>query len=252
MITGMMARRIAAAINPIALSIYNKAVSAYDFDGGSGGFLIDSKASNDLTNNGATQDSTAKIESSLKFTSETTYATQSSSDFDFLTGSFFIAGWFDINGTTISADVGLVGKYRLSGNNRQYSLLQEDGKIKFVVSADGSTFTSAGYASPLTSTGWYFIAAWRDVDDETINVKVYGSAKSSAYFSGSASLFNGSADLTLGRLDDASVIYANNNNYKIDCLLLGAGVLSNPELDFLYNSGNGRSFSDIKAMAGIE
>lgn len=155
---------------------------------------------------------------------------------------FTVAAWLKIDDKSTSS--GIVSKWYGPINNREYYILYLTGatdRISFFVSNDGTSSASINannLGSPSTDT-WYFIVAWHDSVNDTINIQINnGAIDSLSYASG---VYNGSASFVLG--SNRVGINTAPLDGMIDEVGVWKRVLSSDERTELYNSGNGTTYT---------
>lgn len=174
-------------------------------------------------------------------------------DANFSTGDidFWMAGWVYFD--TVATNMSLFGKWDSPANQREYLIFFEPGAgntITFGVSNDGSSAAviSSG-VTPSTAT-WYFVLAWHDSVNNTINIKVNnGTTQSTAHTTG---VFNGTAATAIGAHDiNTTPLYFLNG--RMDSWCFGknpvggiAGLISALNTS-LYNGGAGKTYAQLSA-----
>jgi RHS repeat-associated protein len=149
---------------------------------------------------------------------------------------FTLAAWAYLDTKGISRTV--ISKWDSAGNNREYLLSYnwEDNRFKLTVSNNGTATTSLkadSLGSPAVYT-WYFIVAWHDSVNNTLNIQVdNGPVDSVAYTSG---VFGSSAEFRLGASDNSMPLYWNG---RIDGAGFWRRVLTSTERSALWNAGLG-------------
>lgn len=151
------------------------------------------------------------------------------------------AGWFylptvpDAQGTFVfSKWEGGTTEYLLSAGN-------DDG-ISFIVCSSSNNANQTAVIDTLTDIEgqWIFFAAWHDPTNDVIGLRVNSRTPvTTAYAHG---VFAEAAALQFGRLQSG---YSESSNVYLDEICLYKRVLSSDELDWLYNSGNGRAYSEL-------
>jgi hypothetical protein len=138
----------------------------------------------------------------------------------------------------------ILSKWISSSSNREYILEYNSAAPDFTfhISNNGtsSSYVPAGY-SPSINT-WYYIIGWYDKTADKIYLSINNGTPASASYSSGA--YNGTAPFYVGRVDSAGYM----NGY-IDEVVVYKQLLSDDERTWLYNSGNGRSCSNIITSA---
>jgi hypothetical protein len=161
---------------------------------------------------------------------------------------FSIAAW--IRPTTISIPHSILSKSSgtMGMGGREYSLiLHQSNSFRFAI-REGNNSTDYLISTPvlsLSAGSWYFVVAWHDSINDTINIQV----NNGAIFSTSHALgiYAANNPLLVGR---EGSIY-NYANAALDSVFTIKKVLSADERTWLYNAGAGRVYSDI-GIAGTD
>ena len=142
---------------------------------------------------------------------------------------------------------GLFVKWNLAGggSHKEYAVVrQAGGQIKFWISNNGSSESSFTSTTTANSNGtWYFIVCVHDSVGNTLGISINGEAIATTSYSSGG--FDGSSPLLLGRwgasymdaLADESIIYAQ--------------ALSQDDIDWLYNSGTGRTYAEAAGVSFV-
>jgi RHS repeat-associated protein len=159
---------------------------------------------------------------------------------------FSFCGWMNINSKTTYR--GLASKWEASTNNREYYLGYASDLDRFIfsVSNNGTAVGSVAantFGAPSTFV-WYFVCAWHDAVNNTLNIQVNNSSIDSTAWS--TGVFNGSASFNLGRIGGATTSY---HDGAIDEVAFYKRVLTAGERAWLYNNGAGRTYTDLGASA---
>ncbi len=169
---------------------------------------------------------------------------------------FWIAGWA-LFATAGGSNQGLFFKWSGAGGagTREYAVYRNgsNGRIGIAVSSDGNaTFGSVEDSSFTTTIDyWYFIIAWHDSVNNTLNIRVnQGPVASTAY---SAGVFNSTQALRLGAYSDNQLFH----NGRLDSWGMGkppggiASIISTISTR-LFNLGRGIQAGDITAQEKID
>jgi hypothetical protein len=227
------------------VSLLTNLISYWKLDEASGDAL-DSHSTNHLTEtSGTIASTTGKIGNCRDFElGETEYftiadsAALSTGDIDFT-----LACWVNLESKTAGQRQTLISKYNTTGNQREYWLTYNptaggtSNPFGFTVSSNGTAFTvheSTTFGTPSTGT-WYFLVAWHDAANNTLNIQVNnGTVDSTSYSSG---VFDGTSPFVLGARETVD---------NLDGLLDEVGfwkrVLTSDERTALYNGGNGLAY----------
>ncbi|MCI0550216.1 MAG: hypothetical protein L0287_04620, partial [Anaerolineae bacterium] len=89
--------------------------------------------------------------------------------------------------------------------------------------------------------GWYFVCAWHDALNNTINIQVNnGAADSTALSTG---VYNGAASFDIGRRRlYGSTVYMDG---RVDETVIYKRLLADNERGWLYDGGSGQTYGDL-------
>jgi hypothetical protein len=228
------------------MSLLTNLISYWKMDEASGNAL-DAHGSNELTDTNTVGSAGGKVNNARDFElSSSEYFTKADNT-DLSTGDidFTISCW--VNFESLPGFPGIVTKDGGSPN-REYGIYYGAGggsnRIGFYVSAAGLTIVEIPadtLGSPSVST-WYFIVAWHDAAANTINIQVNnGGVDSLAHSTG---VFDGAADFRIGTLLGTEFW-----DGLIDEVGFWKRVLTSDERTSLYNSGNGKPYSEFGDVA---
>jgi hypothetical protein len=199
----------------------------------------DSHSSNHLTDTNTVASATGIISSGASFVAANSERLSIASNGSLQTGDidFTIAFWGNWS-VLPTANIGVIGKSAgvgSTGNIEWYIRGSTGSKIRFGVS-DGTTLTLLS-TTPTFSTGtWYFVVAWHDAINNTINIQIDDGTVDSQSYSGGVQTT--SSALWMGGTGVAS--------QYTDAILDEAGfwkrVLTSAERTQLYNSGLGKTY----------
>jgi hypothetical protein len=102
-------------------------------------------------------------------------------------------------------------------------------------------------AGALSTATWYFIAAWHDATNDSMGIRAFGSASSTADTQASSTGLNDGT-----RLFQVGALSASGSYWDglMDESAFWKRVLSSDELTYLYNSGAGRTYAEAIACTG--
>lgn len=210
------------------------------------GAALDTHGGNTLTDNNTVTSAAGKIGTARHFAVVNTEhlsipdnAALSMGDIDFT-----IACWVRFT-TTTGAERCIVGKWRNTGDQREYWLHYVNSLDRISFNVDPTGLGAATYrvvantlGAPSTAT-WYFIVAWHDAAANTINIQINnGTVDSAAHTLG---VFNGTADFSIGSLGGLFEFF----DGQIDSFSVWKRVLTSDERSFLWNNGSGRDYPFI-------
>jgi len=155
--------------------------------------------------------------------------------------NFSAAIWVRLD--TKATDQVLMGKWKTSGNLREWKLIYDtsDDRFEFYVSSNGTaeTLEKADVFGSVAVDVWNFIVVRHDASGNTIDIRVNdGTADSQSYSSG---LSDKSSQFEIGREGSAS----NYTNGRLNDVGFWKKVLSSAEMTSLYNKGQGLSFAEL-------
>jgi len=139
-----------------------------------------------------------------------------------------------------------IAKYRFGDNNREYLLSFDSAlnRIKCTMSTNGAaitTITSSSLGAPSTGV-WYFVVCRHDATNNQISIRVNSLTLDTTPFA-HGGIYAGTAALYLGSTDGGGSVL---DGY-LDMIFLYKKLLSTDEMDWLYNSGNGRAYCEVAA-----
>ncbi len=232
------------ALNPGIANV----ISSWSMDEESG-VRADSHGANDLADNNTVLFAAGKIGNAANFERDNSeYLSIADNVSLSVTGALTICGWIKIeSGGTVRR---IITKSNTTGDQRSYAFQISTGDdLTFTVSSDGTagaqtTATATTFGS--LSTGvWYFIVAQHDPVANTIGVSVNaGTIDTAAH---STNIFDSTADFIIGTFQTLAGFY----DGLVDEVVLFSEVLSQDEIDWLYNAGNGRSYDELKFVPSV-
>lgn len=232
------------------MSLLTNLISYWSMDEASG-TRTDSHGSNDLTDNNTVGSATGKINNAADFESNNNEHLSHADNADLSpTGDCTLACWVKLE--TKPSISTIMGKWPGTGDSRALILRYQssDDRFAFFVNSDGTsggtTSVSAdNLGSPSTGT-WYFIVAWHDDTNNTINIQVNdGTVDSTAHTVG---IHDSDEPWVVGARSDGGV---QEYDGLIDEFGYWKRVLTSQERTDLYNSGDGLAYSEFAAGATI-
>ena len=213
------------------------------------GTRVDSHGSNDLTDNNTVTSATGLQGDAADFTKanseDLSISDASQTGLDFGATDFSFAGWINLDSLpSVSGRMGILGKSESTDNQRNYAFLITDTDVARLLTyqygttatyvqetADSATFVSDDIGS------WVHIAVTFDISSRTTVIYKNGSSVASTRITGGTltSLFAAStAPFELGDFNSGSEIDAQMDEWGV-----WTKVLTQSEIDDLYNSGSG-------------
>ncbi len=205
------------------------------------GTRADSVGSSNLTSNNGVTQTTGKLNSAAQFTSASSQYLSVADNTAISVGDidFTVAAWVYLDSKSTTQTI--ASHYFTSTNQRGWDLeyLTGTDRFRFTVSGTGdSTIASVlanNFGSPSTGT-WYYVVAWHDSVNNTINIQVNnGSVDSAAWSTG---VYNSSGPFVIGALSTPLQYLTG----KVDSVGFWKKVLSSTERTSLYNAGDGLEY----------
>lgn len=213
-------------------------VAYWDLDEASG-TRVDDPGANDLTDNNTVTSNTGLISNAAQFTAANSEYLSRSDNTDLSTGNidFTFVAWAYLDSK--GANRSIVSKYSSSAN-REYNLYYGTTADRFIfeVSSDGTavtTVTANNLGIPAIST-WYFVVAWHDAANDTLNIQVNNGTVDSVSYS--AGVFDSTAPFMIGARNGAMFW-----NGMLDEVGFWKRTLTAGERTQLYNSGAGCTYN---------
>lgn len=212
------------------------------------GTRVDSHGSNDLTDNNTVlsaagvKGTCADLENSnSESLSRSDNASLSVGDIDFTW-----AGWFQMESS--SAGRCAFSKGSPIGTPYEYNLFYVAGGTKRFIfqvqntTGGNGTVTANNLGAPSNGT-WYYIICWHDSVNNEVGIQVNDTAANTASYSGGS--HNGTGTMYIGR--NANPDYWDG---LADEVAFWKKILTTEEKAWLYNNGDGRTYSEIGAATG--
>lgn len=195
----------------------------------------DSHGSNHLTDNNTVGSTTGKQGNAANFISANTeYLSRAD---PFVLSQFTLAAW--VNLTDKSTSYMIASKWGTPNKEIMMMYFQTVDRFVCFGSADGTANSAQvnadAFGAPSAGT-WYFVVCQWNGSNLTIQVN-NGTANSAAL----ASIYNGTAPWMIGYRADS--LFPMNGN--VDEVVLYSRALSADEREWLYNSGTGRTYSEV-------
>ncbi len=202
------------------------------------GSRADSVGGNTLTDSGSVGQAVGKVGSSAQFVRASSKSLLHSDNASLSTGDidFTLACWCYIDSK--SGNSPMISKLD-AAPNFEHLFYHANGtdRFTFAVSPAGSTLSSVAattFGSPSLAT-WYFVVAWHDSVNNTLNIQVNnGTVDSVSYSSG---VFNSAANFYIGKHGNGEFW-----DGRIDEALFYKRVLTAPERTQLFAGGSGTTY----------
>lgn len=196
---------------------------------------VDAHGSRSLTANSSPGSAAGKLGNAVDFSGigSTQSLSRGDAAFGFGNTDFEFNGWVKFD--TLAS--GMPVFFSSGAVTWCYKLYTNGTVMRFTVSSNGSSW-AADVASTVTlSTGvWYFFRCWHDSVGDVIGIRINDETPVTAAHS--AGTFTGSF-LEVGRRTDGSTVLLDG---KVDSLSVWGRVLTAPECEHIYQSGNGLDY----------
>ena len=231
------------------MAIIDNLVAYYSLDEASGN-AIDAHGSNDLTDTNTVGAGTGVVSGARLFSAAASERFQRADNTAWSMGDidFTLTAW--VNVADLDPEL-LVRSFVIKESpiDGEYELKYHSGSDRFVFQVyGGASFGSPGavladnLGAPSINT-WYFLVAWHDAANNTLNIQVNNGTPNSAAHSA-------------GVIDSAGTCYIGGDPFSgwtdglIDEVGIWKRILTTEERTWLYNAGAGRSYANIVAGMG--
>ena len=222
------------------MALSDNLVAFWKLGEASGATRVDSIGSNNLADNNTVTQVAGQLGNAAKFVKASSQFLSIADNADLRTGDidFTIASWVyltDKPGGSVA--MYFASKWIGGGDQREWELNwnEADDLFEFVVSPTGTSSSvkiqATTFGTPSVAT-WYFIVAWHDSVNNTLNIQVdNGPVDTLAHTTG---VFGGTALFSLGQLDSSGHL-----NGQLDAFGWYRGILTQLERTQAYNDGAG-------------
>lgn len=181
--------------------------------------------------------------------SSTQYLTRPGDDASLSAGgrSFTIGAWVNVESGG-GSNSGRIMSKRQANSNADFDLylVATTGVTLEVWDQGGATVKTASASKALTGV-WTFVVAWYDAGANSIGLQLDGGTPATTSTAG-VTIKDGTGTFMIGQLHQVSRAF----DGLIDEAFVYMGrVLTSDERDWLYNSGTGRTYSELLAGGGI-
>jgi hypothetical protein len=224
------------------VSLLTSLISWWSFNEASG-TRNDSHGTNHLSDVNTVASATGKVGNAADFESGSSERLTIVDNASLSTGNidFTLAGWVNMESKTAFGSICMKGPGHHSNTEWLLDYISSSDRFRFLVSngsAFSTTLLSNNHGSPSTGT-WYYIVAWHDATANTCNIQINnGTADSTAYSNGS---FDSGSGVFFGTNGDGAGPY----DGLMDEWAFWKRTLTTDEKTWLYNGGNGRSYSEV-------
>lgn len=235
-------RSLAAPVNPGTTGL----VSWWALDETSGN-RADAHGSNTLTDNNTVGYVAGKKSNAAYFilANSEYLSVADTSSLEPGSGSFTLCSWIVLNTKTAQQAIG--DKWTTTSNQREYMLDYDvaNDSFRIQVSADGTGATVLNSTlTPITTSTWYFVCSELDNTNDLMKISVNAGTANTVAFTTNA--FAGTSAFYLGRHAGGTSHYL---DAALDEVVYYSRALSADEISWLYNSGTGRTYSEVSATA---
>jgi hypothetical protein len=236
---------------PVSAQLTTSLTSFWEL-GEASGTRSDSHGTNHLTDNNTVTQAVGKVGSAAQLTRASSEYLSIADNASLSVGdiSFTWAGWVYLDAAATDDWNYIVGKEGASSSVTDYGLryttADSTNRFQFFIGGSDYSIISANNFGAASTATWYFIVAWHDTGDDTINIQVNnGTANSTARTAAPA---DGTSALHVGGW--GSVGPGRYWNGRIDQLGFWKRTLTAAEKTWLYNSGSGRTYTEVLAEGG--
>lgn len=171
-------------------------------------------------------------------------------DPDFEQSSFHLGGWVYLDDKSNTYQI--ITKFNTGGSPRGGFFLQYssgDDIIRGIINDDTNSFSivrSNSFGSPPTGV-WLFIDFYWD--GQELGLSINDGVRENTAFSGNINYDD--ASFMLGTFQDGSGTRDHLNGRLDSTFFYKGGTLTDSEITFLYNSGNGRTYAEVEAHSTL-
>jgi hypothetical protein len=236
---------------PVSAQLASSLTSFWEM-GEVSGTRSDSHGTNHLTDNNTVTQAVGKVGSAAHFTRASSEYLSIADNATLSVGgiSFTWAGWVYIDAIAAGDWMNIIGKEGASASVTDYGLryTTADSINRFTFFIGGSSYSviqADAFGAASTAT-WYFIVAWHDTSNNTINIQVNNGTIDSV--ARSAAPVDGTSALHIGSMGSAGP-----GRYwdgRIDQFGFWRRTLTSTEKTWLYNGGTGRTYDEVLAEDG--
>lgn len=227
------------------MALSDNLVAYWSLEEASGTRVDATGRSNDLTPNNTPGNTTGKVGNAVQLTIASSQWLSRASTSDLAMGNidFTIAAW--VYADSLGIDSYIVSKW--STGSEEYSLGYSNGSgFIFIINNFAKFVIETVVGVPSTAT-WYFVVAQHDSVSDLVKISVNAGTFRTAATAGQFPAA-GSEGFAVGDSKQAGT--ASKWNGRIDEVGIWKRALSSAEITELYNSGSGRDYAYITAVAG--
>ena len=203
---------------------------------------VDDKGGNDLTATGSPGGVAGKVGTALDLidTSDLVQIVDGSQTGLDPAADFSVCFWF--NPDRDNAVEGIFAKWNASPNFSWYMQRGNDEKLLWFLSQNGSNFSNVKDSNSRAKGSWVFGYCYHD-DGTEIGVSTNASTIATTVHT--TGVFDSNAPFRLGGRSDGPEDFLG----LLDQVAFFNRLLTTDEIDWMYNSGNGRSYSEIAPVS---
>lgn len=162
--------------------------------------------------------------------------------------SFTVGCWAYLDGVALRPLITKAAANTVAGIEfRMFTGNDGLGRLHANISTGAALLTAGPSGATLSINTWYFFAMVLSVSGHTLKAYVNGVERGSVATGGVSAQDAGGAFL-IGKLTEATALY---HGGRMDEAFLYKRALSVDELEWLYNAGAGRAYSELAAAKGL-
>lgn len=164
------------------------------------------------------------------------------------TGDFSVCGWYRPNDATPTSTVGVISHWGNNTNETSWVVRNwNSGGLNFTIAyGDGTTTKSVTTTGTLTDATWvFFTAVFKSSDSIKIYINGALNNTNSTDIPAAVRDPNGTAGDQNLRIGSYNAESTNSAIGRFDSMAIFNKALTADEITWLYNSGNGRAYSDL-------
>lgn len=239
---GLLGGNTAPVVHPLLTDL----VSYWRLEEASG-TRYDSYGTNHLTEVNTVGQVAGKVGNAASFVSgDLTRLTVAHNDSLAPTNDFGVCCWVNALSIPVSTFGGICSKGDSSANVVFRVRMNADGTFTFNVKHDATTITLTSDVIAIPPTGWHFVAAWYQFSSKTMWLQIDNGVLKERVATGT--LATNTAPFVVGTYIPGSATY--HLTGYIDELMYTKRIWSPADLTWLYNGGNGRTWTEVQAYTG--
>ncbi len=195
-----------------------------------------------LTGWGTEDHTTGKVANSIRFNAGSEYGRIDDAEWQTPVGDFTVSGWVYYTDATPATEQGIVTKYNAVSLGRSWGVfIGTAGTLYARVSSNGDTGVFTTPSGTIPTATWFHFAM---VFDASASLKMYynGVLLATETTSIPAAVYNTTTRLNIGAIADVNT---ESQDRRFDEVGIWNRVLTDGEIEWLYNSGSGRAYTDL-------